>query len=80
METISKIEEILPVWLYRALTLIGGISVLKIFAFSKILHISSMKTDPKFITEKVDTLIRDYSERGLKDVDINSKIVALQLT
>ena len=32
---------------------------------------------PKF---KHSTLIRDYSEGGLKDVDIKSKIVALQLT
>ena len=71
---------------------------LKILALSKILHISSMKTVPKFITENLDklqksfvwkskkpkikhsTLIRDYSEGGLKDVDIKSKIVALQLT
>ena len=98
VETISKMEEILSVWSHRALTLIGRISVFKILALSKILYISSMKTVPKFITEKLDklqksfvwkskkpkikhsTLIRDYSEGGLKEVDIKSKIVALQLT
>ena len=111
VETISKMEEILSIWSYqreyqrsyqceyqRALTLIGRISVFKILALSKILYISSMKTIPKFITEKLDklqksfvwkskkskikhsTLIRDYSEEGLKEVDIKSKIVALQLT
>ena len=103
VETISKMEEMLSIWSYqceyqRALTLIGRISVFKILALSKILYISSMKTIPKFITEKLDklqksfvwkskkskikhsTLIRDYSEEGLKEVDIKSKIVALQLT
>ena len=98
VETISKMEEILSIWSYRALTLIGRISVFKMLALSKILYISSMKVVPKSITEKLDklqksfiwkskkpkikhsTLIRDYSEGGLKDVDIKSKIVALQLT
>ena len=98
VETVSKMEEILSIWSYRALALIGRISVFKILALSKILYISSMKTVPKFIPEKPDklqksfvwktkkpkikhsTLIRDYSEEGLKEVDIKSKIVALQLT
>ena len=98
VETISKMKEILSIWSHRALTLIGRISVFKILALSKVLYISSMKTVPKFITEKLDnlqksfvwkskkpkikhsTLIRDYSEGSLKEVDIKSKIVALQLT
>ena len=98
VETTSKLEEILSIWSYRALTVIGRISVFKILALSKILYISSMKTVPKFVTEKLDKLqksfvwkskkpkiehsilIKDYSEGGLKDVDIKSKIVALQLT
>ena len=98
VETISKMEEILSIWSYRALTLIGRISVFKMLALSKILYISSVKVVPKSITEKLNklqksfiwkskkpkikhsTLIRGYSEGGLKDVDIKSKIVALQLT
>ena len=77
VETISKIEEILSIWSYRALTLIERISVFKLLALSKILYVSSLKTVPKFITEKLDklqksfvwkikhsTLIRDHS-RGL---------------
>ena len=54
VETISKIKEILSVWSYRALTLIGRITTFKILALLKILYISSMKTVPKFITEKLD--------------------------
>ena len=97
VETISKME-ILSIWSNRYLILIGRISVFKILALSKILYISSMKTVPKFMTEKLDklqksfvwkskkskikhsTLISDYSEGGLKEVDIKSKIGALQLT
>ena len=91
VETISKMEEILSIWSYRALTLIGRISVFKILALSKILYISSMKTVPKFITVKLDklqkslvwkskkpkikhsTLIRDYSEGGLKKLISSQK-------
>ena len=48
------------IWSYRALTLIGRISVFKFLALSKTLYISSMKTFPKFITEKLDKLQKSF--------------------
>ena len=60
VETISKIEKISSIWSYRALTLIGRITVFKILALSKILYISSMKTVPKLITEKPDKLQKSF--------------------
>ena len=49
VETISKMEEILSIWSYRALTIIGRISVFKMLALSKILYISSMKIEKKIL-------------------------------
>ena len=46
VETFSKIEEILSIWSYRALTLIGRMNAFKILALWKILYISSMKIVP----------------------------------
>ena len=66
VETISKIGEILSIWSYRALTLIGKITVFKILALSKNLYISSMKTVPKFITEKLDKLQKSFIWKSKK--------------
>ena len=66
VETITKMEEILSVWSYRILTLIGRISVFKILALSKILYISSMKIVPKPITEKLDKLQKSFIWKSKK--------------
>ena len=60
VETISKMEEILSIWSYRALTLIGRISVFKMLPLWKILYISSMKVVPKSITEKLGKLQKSF--------------------
>ena len=60
VEIISKMEEILSIWSYRALTLTGRISFFKILALSKISYISSMKTVPKFTTEMLDKLQKPF--------------------
>ena len=88
---IIKLQNVLNMWRMRNLSLLGKISIFKTLAFSKIIHLTLVTSVPSstidllnkmqkdFLWDKKNaTLCCDYTNGGLKSVDIFSKIVSLQ--
>ena len=87
-------ETVLNIWKCRGLSLQGKIVIFKTLAISKLIYISYIASVPSDIVNilenyiwdlkkpkiKHSTLIGEYSQVGLKDVDIKSKIKSLHLS
>ena len=95
VETVNQVEKILGIWSRRSLTLSSRIVSFKALALYKIVYVASLVPErilnklesihKNFIWKgkkpkiKHSSIIADYTDGGQKDVDISSKIKALQL-
>ena len=91
LDSITKIQNVLKVWRMRRLTLEGKIMVFKTLAISKIVFLSLIsKVSTEIISQlekilwpykpkiKNETLCSDFKHGGLKNVNIQKKIISLQ--
>ena len=82
---IIKLQNVLNMWRMRNLSLLGKTSLFKTLAFSKIIHLTLVTSVPSSTIDllknakiKHTILCCDYSDGGLKSVDMFSRIVSLQ--
>ena len=93
LQSITKIQHVLKVWQMHCLTLEGKIIVFKTLAISKIVFLSLISKVPTEIISELqriqktflwfskpinETLCSDFMHGGLKNVNIQRKIISLQ--
>ena len=61
---IQKIENVLALWRWRNLSLIGKITIFKTLAFSKIIFISYLSYVPNSIIEKLEKIKKEFIWNG----------------
>ena len=64
LEVIQKIENVLALWRWRNLSLIGKITIFKTLAFSKIIFISYLSYVPNSIIEKLEKIKKEFIWNG----------------
>ena len=63
-EILSKIKKLLNWWKQRDLTLIGKIHLLKTYAYSKLISVSSLTPVPEWVLKEIDEICFNFLWRG----------------
>ena len=63
-EILSKIKKLLGWWKQRDLTLFGKIQLVKVFAISKLLYVSSIMTVPQWVFKEMETICFNFIWNG----------------
>ena len=71
-EILSKIKRLLNWWKQRDLTLIGKIHLLKTYAYSKLIYVSSLTPVPEWAFKEIDEICFDFLWRGKDKIKRNT--------
>ena len=71
-EILSKIKKLLNWWKQRDLTLIGKIHLVKTYAYSKLIYVSSLSPVPEWVFKEIDDICFDFLWRGKDKVKRSS--------
>lgn len=77
-EILSKIKKLLTWWKQRDLTLMGKIQLMKIYAYSKLIYITSLMPVPEWVHKQIEEMCFDFLWKGKDKIKKSTVILDYQ--